>query len=178
VMGGEFATNDDPTTEPNQRIVAMTQQAQEMFSQLDRRRVDMARAGRVMWVRSAAMSLKVAMLEAIARDPLKPVVDAELLGSACRLVDWFTLYAERVVRERIADNYEEQTLIKIRQIIQVAGPEGIPHSELLRRVQSIGKARLKDVIERLQESEELEVRHVKSPRGPAGAVYVATNVTS
>ena len=176
-LGGEFATNDDPTMEPNQRIVAMTQQAHELFSQLDRRRVDMARAGRVMWVRSAAMSLKVAMLEAIARDPLKPVVDAELLDSARRLVDWFTLYAERVVRERIADNYEEQTLIKIRQIIQVAGPEGIPHSELLRRVQSIGKARLKEVIERLQESEELEVRYVKSPRGPAGAVYVATNVT-
>ena len=125
-----------------------------LLKTLDQRRVDMACAGRVMWVRSAAMAMKIAMLEAIARDPVEPVIDAELLDSASRPVDWFTLYAETFVRNRIADSYQETKLNKVKQLITAAGSAGITRSDLLRKTQSIGKKDPDELLDRLIESEE------------------------
>jgi hypothetical protein len=151
-LGGEFATNDDPTTEPNQRLVAMTQQAQDLFTQLDQRRVDMARVGRVMWVRSAAMSVKVAMLEAIARDPISPVIDAELLDSSRKLVDWFTLYAETFLASRIADSDTQRDINRLREIIAEGKDVGVTLSEVTRKTQSMRRRDREDHLKTLIES--------------------------
>lgn len=151
-MGGEFALNEDPTTEPHQQLVAMTQQAQELFTQLDQRRVDMARAGRVMWVRSAAMSVKIAMLEAIARDPMQPVIDAELLDSARKLIDWFTLYAETFLASRIADTDTERGINRVKAIISDGKENGVTMTELTRRTQSMRRRDRDDHIQTLVDS--------------------------
>ena len=157
-LGGEFALNDDPTIEPNSIVVAMTQQAQELFSQLDQRRVDMARTNRVMWVRSAAMSVKIAMLEAIARDPLQPVVDAELLDSARRLVDWFTLYAETFLASRIADSDTQRDINRLREIITNGEKEGVTLTEVTRKTQSMRRRDREDHIKTLVESGQIHMR--------------------
>lgn len=151
-LGGDFSVNDDPSAEPQQTVVQMTQQAQELFYQLDARRVEMARSGRVMWVRSAAMAVKIAMLEAIARDPLQPVIDAELLDSARKLVDWFTLYAETYVASKIADNDTQRELNKIKAIIADGGAAGVTGTELTRKTQSMKKRDRDDHIRTLIES--------------------------
>jgi len=151
-MGGEFAMNEDPTTEPSQRTVALTQQAQELFMQLDRRRVEMARAGRVMWVRSAAMSVKIAMLEAVARDPLNPVIDADLLDSSRKLVDWFTLYAETFLASRIADTDTERGINRVRAIISDGKENGVTLTEITKRTQSMRRRDRDDHIKTLIES--------------------------
>ena len=151
-MGGDFCVNDDATMEPGQTIVQITTHAMELLHQLDQRRVDLARAGRVMWVRSAAMAVKVAMLEAIARDPVAPVVDAELLDSARRLVDWFTLYAETFVASKIADNEVQRDLNKIRQLIADGGEHGTSITELTRKTTAMRKRDREDHIRTLVDS--------------------------
>lgn len=151
-MGGDFAVNGDATTAPMQRVVQVTSQAQELLHQLDQRRVDMARTGRVMWVRSAAMAVKIAMLEAIARDPVEPVIDAELLDSARKLVDWFTLYAETYVASRIADNDTQRDINKVRAIVTDGGEGGVTASEVTRRTQTMRKRDRDDHIRTLIES--------------------------
>jgi len=170
-MGGEFAINDDPAMEPNQCIVVMTQGAQDLFMRLDQRRVEMARAGRVMWVRSAVMAAKIAMLEAIARDPISPTIDAELLNSSRMLVDWFTLYAETVLLERIADNYEESCHKKVLHLINSAGSNGITHSDLLRQTQFMDAKRVNEIIKRFVDSDQITVEAVKPARGPERRIY-------
>jgi len=151
-MGGDFAVNDDATAAPTQRVVQVTSQAQELLHQLDQRRVDMARTGRVMWVRSAAMAMKIAMLEAIARDPLQPVIDAELLDSARKLVDWFTLYAETYVASRIADNDVQRDINKVKAIVTDGGEAGVTASEVTRRTQTMRKRDRDDHVRTLIES--------------------------
>ena len=151
-MGGELAFNSDPTMEPSQQVVPMTSQAQELFISLDQRRVDMARSGRVMWVRSAAMSVKIAMLEAVARDPVNPVIDAELLDSARKLVDWFTRYAETYLASRIADSDVQRDLNKVRAIIADGREQGVTMTELTRRAQSMRKRDRDDHIKTLIDS--------------------------
>ena len=170
-MGGEFAINDDPAMEPNQCIVMMTQGAQDLFMRLDQRRVEMACAGRVMWVRSAVMAAKIAMLEAIARDPISPVIDAKLLDSSRMLVDWFTLYAETVLLERIADNYEESCHKKVLHLISSARSNGIPHSDLLRQTQFMDAKRVNEIIKRFVDSDQITVEAVKPARGPERRIY-------
>jgi len=166
-LGGDFAMNNDPASEPQQRIVRITTQAQELFTQLDQRRVDMARAGRVMWVRSAAMATKVAMLEAIGRDPIDPVIDAELLDSARKLVDWFTLFAETYVASRIADNDTQRDINKVRAIVADGEELGVNASELTRRTQTMRKRDRDDHIQTLIESGQIFERLDKSGGRPA-----------
>jgi len=167
-MGGEFSVNDDASTEPAQQVVPLTTQAQELFALLDQRRVDMARQGRVMWVRSAAMSVKIAMLEAIARDPVSPVIDAELLASARSLVDWFTLFAETYLASRIADSDVQRDLNKVRNIIGDGREAGVTLTELTRRAQSMRKRDRDDHIKTLMESGQVAV--VDVPNDGAGRV--------
>lgn len=164
-MGGEFALNEDPTIEPHQQVVPMTQHAQELFTQLDQRRVDMARAGRVMWVRSAAMAIKIAMLEAVARDPLSPVIDAELLDSSRKLVDWFTLYAETFLASRIADTDTERGINRVRAIIADGKEAGVTVTELTRRTQSMRRRDRDDHVQTLIDSGQV-VAWVDTPNGP------------
>ena len=177
-LGGEFATNDDPSMIPNQRVVAMTHQAQELFTQLDQRRVDMARAGRVMWVRSAAMSVKIAMLEAIARDPLKPVIDAELLDSARKLVDWFTLYAETYLASRIADSDTQRDTNRVRDLIADGKERGISLSELSRKTQSMRRRDREDCIKTLIESGQIEAEQEGTAGRPSTRFRVVANSSS
>ena len=177
-LGGEFATNDDPSMAPNQRVVAMTHQAQELFSQLDQRRVDMARAGRVMWVRSAAMAVKIAMLEAIARDPIKPVIDAELLDSARRLVDWFTRYAETFLASRIADSDTQRDINRVRELISDGKERGISLSELTRKTQSMRRRDREDCVKTLVESGQIEAVQESTSGRPSTRFRSVANSSS
>jgi hypothetical protein len=176
-LGGDFAMNSDATTQPSQIEVAMTSQAQELFYGLDERRVEMARAGRVMWVRSAAMAVKVAMLEAIARDPVAPVIDAELLDSARRLVDWFTQYSETYVSSKVADNDTQREVNRIRSLISDAGANGLTGTELTRKTQSMRKRDRDDHVRTLIESGQVTERPVNNGGRP-GKVFVLSTLAA
>jgi hypothetical protein len=176
-LGGDFAMNADATTQPSQIEVAMTSQAQELFYGLDERRVEMARAGRVMWVRSAAMAVKVAMLEAIARDPVTPVVDAELLDSARRLVDWFTQYSETYVSSKVADNDTQREVNRIRSLISDAGANGLTGTELTRKTQSMRKRDRDDHVRTLIESGQVIERPLANGGRP-GKVFVLSTLAA
>lgn len=151
VQGGEFASNDDPTLIPNMITVNFTPDASDFLETLDERLVELAKAKRTMWVRSGANAAKVAMLEAIAIDPLNPVVTLELLESASRLVNWFTSYAENVIRPAIADTDHERRVNHILAIIRQAGPTGILRNELTRKTQKYNNRDREDILRQLKE---------------------------
>lgn len=172
-LGGDFSVNTDAMTQPSQIEVRMTSQAQELFYGLDERRVEMARAGRVMWVRSAAMAVKIAMLEAIARDPIAPVIDAELLDSARRLVDWFTQYAETYVSSKVADNDIQREVNRIRALIADAGPRGLTTTELTKKTQAMRKRDRDDHIKTLIESGQVVAHKIETgEKGRPAQVFV------
>ena len=118
-----------------------------------------------MWVRSAAMAIKIAMLEAVARDPLSPVIDAELLDSSRKLVDWFTLYAETFLASRIADTDTERGINRVRAIIADGKEAGVTVTELTRRTQSMRRRDRDDHVQTLIDSGQV-VAWVDTPNGP------------
>ena len=162
-LGGDFATNDDANAEPNMITVEMTKQAKEMFYALDTRKRKMLADHRRMWVRSASHIVKVAMLEAIATNPLEPVVTAEGMDSARRLVDWFMQYAETYIASRIADNDVERDLKKIKMFIADGGVEGVQRWALNRKVQTMLPRTRDEMIKSLIESQEVEEIVVPDP---------------
>ncbi len=165
VMGGELATNDDPTTHPNTMTVQMTPEAEEVFYQLDERRVDLVRQGRTMWVRSAATAAKIAMLEAIALDPVNPIVDAEVLASASGWSTVHTLYAEEYLIKNIADTDHERRLNTVFGHIERAGATGISRNELVRRTQQMKTEDLDSILKQLEIAERITATTLAGP-GP------------
>ncbi len=155
-LGGNMATNDDANAEPNMIVVEMTQQAKEMWEELDNRKLKLLQDGRKMWVRSPAQTIKIAMLEAIATDPKSPVITVEGMDSARKLVDWFTRYAETFVITRIADNDTQRSLNKVKQIINDAGPIGISFGKLTRKTQTLSLRQLNDALTSLVIAGEIE----------------------
>ncbi len=173
-LGGDFAENGNATTEPQMRVVQMTQQAWMLFHSLDERKVKMAQEGRVMWVRSAAMAVKIAMLEAIAIDPINPLIDAPLLDSARRLVDWFTVYAEQFVRRKIADTSHERALNNVYAIVERAGLAGLSRNDLVRQTQKFKPEDRDAYLAQLLEAGRIKATQSdREGRGPKATIYTA-----
>lgn len=130
------------------------------------------RHGRYIWVRSTELSTKVAMIEAIARDPVRPVITLEIIGMARDLVAWLLGYAESFFDDQVSDNETEATHKKVLQIVKRAG--SITGSDLARATQWLKKREREEVMQTLLDAGQIAVRLQRvGQRGAPTKIYEA-----
>ena len=163
-VGGTMATNDVPTSKPHMRQVEMTAEAENMMYLLDDRKRDLLSHDRTMWVRSVAHTIKIASLEAIAVNPQQPLITAEGLNSARKLVDWFMRYVETYVSPKIGDNETERDLNKMKSMIGDSGEDGLSKSAITRKFHRLKPRDRDDMLKTLMEGGDIEECIITNPQ--------------
>lgn len=133
---------------------------------------DRGRAGRYIWVRSTELATKVAMIEAISRDPVRPIITREIIEMSRDLVGWLLGYAEGFFEDQVSDNETEATHKKVLQIIK-RGRE-VTGSELAKATQFLKKREREEIVQTLLDAGQISVRTQRvGTRGAATKIYEA-----
>jgi len=130
------------------------------------------RQGRYIWVRSTELATKIAMIEAIARDPVRPIITSEIIAMSRDLVAWLLSYAESFFDDQVSDNETEATHKKVLQIVKRAGL--ITGSDLARATQFLKKREREEVMQTLVDAGQIAVRLQRvGQRGAPTKIYEA-----
>lgn len=106
--------------------------------------------------RLAENTFKVALIRAIADNPLAPQVTREDLDWAFDVVEYSVNTVLRAIEQRVSDSQAEANLKRILRLISEAGSAGMTHEELGRACGFMGGRRnLQDAIDHLTESEQV-----------------------
>lgn len=106
--------------------------------------------------RLAENTFKVALIRAIADNPLAPQVKREDLDWAFDVVEYSVNTVLRAIEQRVSDSQAEANLKRILRLISEAGSAGMTHEELGRACGFMGGRRnLQDAIDHLTESEQV-----------------------
>lgn len=134
LKGKELGNTEMPDVAPEPTIVKLDPAAEEYRADLKHEEHRLKASGRKCWGRLVENSLKIAMLEAIACLPSAPVVTAEMLDRAARLVRWSYQYGERLMDLEVSTNNVES----LHQVILRSIPaEGAALGSIMRAVGSI-----------------------------------------
>ena len=130
------------------------------------------RQGRYIWVRSTELTVKIAMIEAISRDPVRPIISTEIVEMSRALVAWLLGYAEGFFEDQVSDNEVEATHKKVLQLIKRA--RQMTGNELARATQFLKKRERDEVMQTLLDAGQISVRlHRTSPKGVPTKIYEA-----
>ena len=130
------------------------------------------RQGRYIWVRSTELTVKIAMIEAISRDPVRPIISTEIVEMSRALVAWLLGYAEGFFEDQVSDNEVEATHKKVLQIVKRA--RQMTGNELARATQFLKKRERDEVMQTLLDAGQISVRlHRTSPKGAPTKIYEA-----
>lgn len=142
---GNISAVEMPEVEPEETIVRLSPDAEEARADIKEEEHQLKVAGRITWGRLVENTLKIAMLEAICRNPAAPVVTGEVMAMAVRLVRWSYEYGERLIEVEVAVNATEDLT---NQILKLADAGTISNAQVLT---AVGKAVTRSQInERLQ----------------------------
>lgn len=177
-----FPMGDTSLTVPNPYHVPFKDQAAEdRHYDIETYGVDMCKAHQgtaktSIYGRLAENTFKLALIRAIADNPLAPVVSAEDMEWAFDVVEYSVNTVLRAIDKRISDNEEEAKLKRILRMIDEAGSAGMSHEELGRGAGFMGgRRRLQDAIDHLIDSEQVAL--VTLPREGGGRprrVYIVS----
>ena len=115
--GGNLSSIEVPDLEPVENPVRMTGAAAEMRAELKHEEHVLKSDDRPAWGRLVENTLKVAMLEAICRQPHDPWIDDSILAMAARLVRWSCQYAERLIETEVASSATEALSNDVRKAV-------------------------------------------------------------
>ena len=136
--------------------------------------LDLKRSDRTIWARLTENTVKVAMIEAIARDPVAPVIDEQILTMAFELVQWCMSYAESLMDDSVAENEHEATLKRILKIIKDGGKSGVHKTAITRATLSVKGKDRDDMISTLVETGQVvEEVYKQQGKGRPTKVYRA-----
>lgn len=124
------------------------------------------------WTRYREQAIKVAMICAIARNPIVPIMEHGDLDFAEALVDWSCRFVTTLAREQIADNQVERETNKVLDVIRSSNEEWITRTMLTRRLGGM-KAKDRDALlaDLVNVQQVVEVSSEKGERGPATIKY-------
>ena len=131
-------------------------------------------ASRSVYSRVAENAAKLALVHAVSSDYRSPVIDAESFQWGREMALWAANTMMREVARNVADNEHEADLKRVLNVIHDAGADGISQRGLLRKIRSIRKRDLVDMIQRLYESGEVVMEERKNKRGSPSMVFVAS----
>lgn len=166
-VSGNMAQREDnvPNSVPVIRTVKFGPGAREALDVLLKTERARKIADRTIWVRLVENTLKVAMIEAIARDPIAPVITPKIFAMAERLVVWSTSFTEGLMTDEVAESGVEKSLKRILGLIRAAGAEGLDQSSITRKAQDVERRMRDDIITTLLESGQITKTVTTPARG-------------
>ena len=136
--------------------------------------LELKRQDRTLWARLTENTIKVAMIEAISRDPVQPMIDEDILGMAFELVQWCMSYAESLMLESVSENEHEALVKKILKLIREGGTGGVQKTVLTRATLGLKSKDRDDILSTLVESGQVREEVLKQEsRGRPTKLYRA-----
>ncbi len=155
--GNLSGVTSGPNTAVNPSIVPMTEEAKACFAGLSVQLTEELRAASgtaytAILARIGENAMKLALIVAVGRDPLRPVIELGDAEWAIRFVRHFAKRTMDAVERHVADTETEAHLKRIREIIRAAGSEGVSKSEITRASQWLKARDRDDILATLTES--------------------------
>lgn len=146
-----------PETAADPLTVPLTPEARSLFRAFKHDNTAKLREARgtlytAILARIAENAWKVAMIRAVAADPVAPSIRAGDAAWAIALVRHCAEHTMVEVERNVADNPVEANHKRVLGIIRTAGEAGLTKNDLVRRTQFLDKRQRDDVIETLVES--------------------------
>lgn len=135
----------------------------EMYSQTKDWQLQQSRGDDALWVRFSEIVLKIAMIEAIARDPCAPVVTGEIFQMSHDLAKWSFCYTADLLYREVAENDIEAAHKKILNLIRNSGAEGMNGTQLAKACQGMKARDRNEILQTLVESGDILEEVVKNP---------------
>lgn len=161
-----------PETAVDPLTVPLTPEARALFAGFKRDNTAKLREARgtlftSILARIAENAWKVAMIRAVAADPVAPVIRAVDAAWAIALVRHCAEHTMLEVERNVADNPVEANHKRVLGIIRAAGSSGLTKNDLVRRTQFLDKRQRDDVIGTLVESGQIGTAMRGSATRPA-----------
>lgn len=118
-----------------------------------------------LWVRYSEISVKLGMIEAIARNPVTPVLTFDILKMSSELVRWSFNYTNDLMYREVAENDTEAAHKRILKLIRDAGNSGMSSTQLAKACQSLKARDRNEYLTTLLEAGDI-VEEVIKPNGP------------
>jgi hypothetical protein len=140
----------DQNTAVNPMIVPMTEEARARFRQLSIELTEELRAAAgtaftAILARIGENALKLALIVAVGRDPIRPEIEITAAEWAISFVRHYAQRTMEAVERHVADTETEAHLKRLKEIIRASGAKGITKSEITRASQWL-KSRDRDEI--------------------------------
>jgi hypothetical protein len=117
------------------------------------------------WVRFSEMTIKVAMIEAIARNPVSPIVTLEIFKMANDFCRWSFNYTEDLLVREISENETEASHKRILNFIRKQGDLGASSTQLAKSLQGMKARDRNEILQTLLEAGDI-VEEVIKANGP------------
>ena len=124
-----------------------------------------ARADDVLWVRYSELTVKIAMIEAIARDPISPTVTFDIFKMANDLVRWSFNYAADLIHREVSENEIEASHKRVLNFIRRQGEAGASSTQLAKSLQGMKARDRNEILQTLLESGDI-IEDVITKDGP------------
>jgi len=119
------------------------------------------RADEALWVRYSEITVKIAMIEAIARDPISPTVTFEIFKIANDLVRWSFNYTADLLYREVAENEIEASHKKVLNFIRKQGDLGASSTQLAKGMQGMKARDRNEILQTLLESGDIMEEVIK-----------------
>lgn len=154
---------------PNSAVVPMIvhweDKAFEEYHAVRNWQLNQSRSDDALWVRYSEITVKLAMIEAIARDPISPTVTFEIFKMANDLARWsFNYTADLLVRE-VAENETEASHKRVLNFIRKQGDAGASSTQLAKSMQGMKARDRNEILQTLLEAGDV-VEEVVTKDGP------------
>jgi hypothetical protein len=142
-------------------VVPMTPEARACFASLSAEMTEELRAAAgtpftAILARIGENAMKIALIVAVGREPVQPIIGREDAEWAIGFVRHFAKRTMDAVERHVADSETEAHLKRVREIIRAAGKNGLTKSEITRASQWLKARDRNDILETLVESGDIK----------------------
>lgn len=127
--------------------------------------MDRSRADDALWVRYSEITVKLAMIEAIARDPISPTVTMEIFRMANDLARWSFNYTADLLQKEVSENETEASHKRVLNFIRKQGDAGASSTQLAKSLQGMKARDRNEILQTLLESGDIS-EEVITKEGP------------
>jgi hypothetical protein len=135
------------------------------YNKLKEWQIECARRKDYLWVRFSEIALKIAMIEAIARNPVSPVVSFDILKMSAELARWSFNFTAELLHKEVAENDIEAAHKRILKLIRDSGNEGMSSTQLAKACQGLKARDRSEYLQTLLESGDIMEEVIKA-NGP------------
>lgn len=154
---------------PNSAVVPMIvhweDKAFEEYHAVRNWQLNQSRSDDALWVRYSEITVKLAMIEAIARDPISPTVTFEIFKMANDLARWSFHYTANLLVQEVAENETEASHKRILNFIRKQGEAGASSTQLAKSMQGMKARDRNEILQTLLEAGDV-VEEVVTKDGP------------